>query len=175
MRRAILAATVAALPLAAGNYACADERLVPLASGGEWVAVAHTENMTARPDVCGMANMAKGVVFRSDADGLEFRVTNSTWSLPPDVDGAVTIAVGAWTTSLDIGSNTDTMVAAAIGSEIEPAMFAAMDKAATMTVTVGKAKPFQVSLNGSTRVSNAFRTCAGINSNTKTPGSNPFE
>ena len=55
------------------------------------------------------------------------------------------------------------------------AMFAAMDKAEGMSVTIGKARLFQVSLNGSTRAINAFRTCAGINSNAKTPGSNPFE
>ncbi len=50
-----------------------------------------------------------------------------------------------------------------------------MDNSAIMTVTVGKAKPLAVSLVGSTRVTNAFRTCAGINSNAKTPGGNPFE
>ena len=50
-----------------------------------------------------------------------------------------------------------------------------MDAASAMIVTVGKAKPVTVSLIGSTKATNAFRTCAGINGNPKAPGSNPFE
>ena len=54
-------------------------------------------------------------------------------------------------------------------------LVAAMDKAGSMTVTVGKAGPVTVSLNGSTVVVRAFETCAGIPANTSAPkGANPF-
>ncbi len=52
-------------------------------------------------------------------------------------------------------------------------MFQAMDKAATMTLTVGKVKRV-VSLSGSTKSTNAFRTCAGFKGAPATSGSNPF-
>ena len=89
--------------------------------------------------------------------------------------GVITVTVGDWTTTLDIGANTDDMIAALISDEIARTMFAAMDKAASMSVTIGKANAFQVSLKGSTRATNAFRTCAGIKANSKALGSNPFK
>jgi hypothetical protein len=50
-----------------------------------------------------------------------------------------------------------------------------MGKSASMAATIGKAKPKTSSLSGSTKVTNAFRTCAGIHSNAASPGSNPFQ
>ena len=131
--------------------------------------------MPARPDVCVVANMVSGVGLRGDRNGIELRASNQNWSLPSDVEGAVAIAVGTWSTSLEIVGNTGDSIAAMVDGDTALAMFAAMDKAEGMSVTIGKARLFQVSLNGSTRAINAFRTCAGINSNAKTPGSNPFE
>ena len=153
----------------------ADERMRMLATGGEWVAMAHSDSMIAHADMCAVANMASGIIFRAEADGLEFRATNPNWSLPTDVEGTIILVVGEWKASLEISSNTDSMVAAGVATDNVVPMFTAMDKASSMSVTIGKAKPFQVSLKGSTRATNAFRTCAGINGNAKTPGSNPFE
>jgi uncharacterized membrane protein len=176
MFRGIVAATLVGITFLAGSCpANADEQLRPLAFGGEWVAVAHSESMVAHPDVCAVANQTSGIVIRAGSDGIQFRATNEKWSLPPDVHGAIAVAVGAWAASLDIEANTDTMIAAEIASDVAAPMFAAMDKAASMSVTVGKAKPFQVSLKGSTKATNAFRTCAGISGNSNSPGSNPFE
>lgn len=50
-----------------------------------------------------------------------------------------------------------------------------MDKAAAMAVTVGKAKPISVSLTGSSKAANAFRTCAGIEGGSGKGGENPFK
>jgi hypothetical protein len=44
-----------------------------------------------------------------------------------------------------------------------------------MTVTGGKAKSFSVSLAGSTKTTNVFRTCAGIKSDAPSGGDNPFK
>jgi hypothetical protein len=103
------------------------------------------------------------------------RVTNDSWTLPANVEGNIAISVGDWKAIFDIDDNTDTMVNAEVPAEVVVPMFAAMDKAGSMSITVGKAKPFPVSLSGSTRATNALRTCAGITGNARTPGSNPFE
>lgn len=42
------------------------------------------------------------------------------------------------------------------------ALMDAMDKASTASLIFGSKKPVSVSLNGSTRVLNAFRTCATV-------------
>jgi hypothetical protein len=153
----------------------ADEQMRTLAMGGGWVAMSHSVSMIAPPDVCAVMNMVSGVGIRADRDGIELRASNSSWSLPPDVKGIVRVSIGSWSGNLDIHGNTEDSISAAIDNDIALTMFAAMDKAANMSVTIGKAKPFQVSLKGSARATSAFRTCAGINSNAKEPGSNPFE
>lgn len=153
----------------------ADEGIYPLAASGDWYAAEHRPNMTGRPDVCIAMNMVQGVAFRAGYGGVEFRVINSKWSLPSHVQGEVSITVGSVKQTLEIDANDSTFVSASVSPEFLVPLFTAMDDAANMSVTVGKAKPVIVSLTGSTRVTNAFRTCAGINSNAKTPGSNPFE
>jgi hypothetical protein len=120
-------------------------------------------------------NPQTGFTFRADRDSVEVRVVNSAWSLPSDVQGTITVTVPGWHATFDITSNTSDMVSATIEQADLLPMFAAMDKAAAMTVAVGKAPPLTISLAGSTRVTDAFRTCAGINSNSKTPGGNPFQ
>ncbi len=157
------------------TIACADEQMVPLVVSGDWVTLAHRASMLARPDVCVVFNTTSGVALRAAAEGLQLRVTNSNWSLPTGVQGSITISVGEWKTTLEIDDNTDTMVNAEMPNLVALPLFSAMDKAGNMSVAVGKAKPFPVSLVGSTRATNAFRTCAGIESSAKTPGANPFE
>jgi hypothetical protein len=156
--------------------ASADEQMVPLAQSGQWITYAHQASITQRADVCVTANAVRGVGFRADADGIQIRVSNEQWSLPAGVQGSVAISVGSdWTGTFDIDDNTNVMVNAEIDRTAVAAMFAAMDKNSSMAVTVGKAKPLIVSLVGSTRATNAFRTCAGLEGNSPSPGSNPFE
>jgi hypothetical protein len=166
-------ATVLCL-LSASAYA--DEQIVPLAQSGDWAAVAHKESETAPPDVCIAANVADPhVVFRADSDGVQFRVSNESWSLPAGVTGNVVVTIGEWSNTFAIDQNTDTMVNAEAAQDVVSAVFAAMDKASAMTVTAGKAKPFSVALTGSTKATNAFLTCAGIKSNAPGGGDNPFK
>jgi hypothetical protein len=168
---AIAALIVCSCPL----MAIADEQMVPLAQSGEWVAMAHKVSITARPDVCVAFNLRAGIALRGDGDTVEFRVIDKNWSLPASVTGDVLIAVGGWNLTLAINDNTED----SISSEMKPADIVAlltnMDKAATMAVTVGKAKPISVSLTGSSKVANAFRTCAGIEDGSTKGGENPFK
>jgi hypothetical protein len=103
------------------------------------------------------------------------RESNESWSLPSGVSGEVLVTIGDWSNTFEIDDNTDTMVNAEAAPDVVSAMFAAMDKASAMTVTAGKAKPFSVSLTGSTKATNAFLTCAGIKSNAPGGGDNPFK
>ena len=55
----------------------------------------------------------------------------------------------------------------------------AMDKGSSISIKVGETKPFVISLSGSTRVVNAFRTCATNHDfadlgSVNIPGANPF-
>jgi hypothetical protein len=69
----------------------------------------------------------------------------------------------------------DDMIDASVSQEDLLAMLHEMDNTSNMTIIVGNTKPMMVSLVGSTTVTNAFLTCAGIKGDIKTPGSNPFE
>lgn len=165
--------------LGAALPAAADEMIVPLAMSGDWAALAHRPSMTAPADVCLATNMAagdaaKGVAFRADEFGVEFRVMDPSWSLPANVQGEVVITIGQWNRSFGVDSNTANMVAVEIPPDDLLSLFKEMDKAAQMSVKVGTAAPFTVSLVGSTRATDAFRTCADIKSNSQSPGSNPF-
>ncbi|HEY4041387.1 MAG TPA: hypothetical protein VGM32_06020 [Rhodopila sp.] len=130
--------------------------------------------MTARPDVC-LAINSHGIAFRSNEDGVQLRVIDHRWSLPSGVTGSVTVGVGGWSQSFDIDDNTSEMVNAETPQDDLAEMFSRMDKATSMTIAVGKAKPLQVSLVGSTKATTAFRTCAGVTSNSASPESNPFK
>jgi len=154
--------------------AVADEGMVPLAQSGDWIAFAHHESMTAPFDVCIAANVEGRLAFRSDFHGVQIRVTDQTWSLPANVQGSITITVGTFKHQFDINDNTNTMVNAEVPEDVLYPMFDQMEHSGVMFVTVGKSKPAPVSLTGSTKVTNAFRTCAGIKSNAPSPGSNPF-
>ncbi len=153
----------------------AEESLVPTAESGDWVALEHRESMTDRADVCLALNIPTGVAFRSDGTSVQIRVMNKSWSLPVSVRGALIVSVSEWKQSFDINDNTANMVNAEVPEEAATALFLKMDHASTMHVTAGTARPIDVSLSGSTRVTNAFRTCAGIDGNASSPGSNPFQ
>jgi len=109
-----------------------------------------------------VANSAQGVAFRADENTVQLRVMDSRWSLPSNVEGSVSITIGVWSQFFEIDDNTSDSVNAEVAADVLTDLFAQMDKATSMSVTVGKAKPFQVSLAGSTKATNAFLTCAGI-------------
>lgn len=152
-----------------------DETITPLAEDGDWVASAHHASITAPPDVCLAMDLSAGIFFRASDDGIELRVADPSWSLPVDVQGTIVVKINQWEHSFDIGANTSNMVSAPMTPDLLTGLFAEMDKASDMSVVIGKAPPFSVSLSGSTKVTNAFLTCAGIKSGSVSAGSNPFQ
>lgn len=166
---------IAATLCMAAISAFANEQTRILAATGDWAALAHSVDLVSPPDVCLLGHRSSGLAFRHDANGTEARMINKSWSLPAGIEGTITIAAGTWNKTIPIRANTDTAVAAIVDDDDLSPMFAAIDRAATMTIKVGKAKPVVISLAGSTKATNAFRTCAGIKSTTRLPGGNPFE
>ncbi len=102
-------------------------------------------------------------------------MSNSAWSLPTDVAGMVALNIKDKQFELLIGGNTDSSISAEVPDETALEMLALMDKSKVMTIVVGKAKPMNISLSGSSRALNAFRTCAHIRGNNEEAGSNPFK
>lgn len=84
------------------------------------------------------------------------------------------IDVGAYHHEFNIGANTGTLISTGVDHDELLLLFAAMDNAGSMSVTAGSAKPLVISLAGSTKATNAFRTCAGIRNSGSGGGSNPF-
>ena len=157
------------------QVASADGQFVRLAVSGDWMAAAHRPSITAPADICIVGNAVSKVALRADREGLQLRVANANWSLPVGVRGSITINLGEWKTILQIDGNTHTTVNADIPDDVVRPLFAAMDKAANMSVAVGEAGPISVSLSGGARATNAFRACAGIEGNSALPAGDPFQ
>jgi hypothetical protein len=160
--------TASTLPALSG------EKLFPIAQSGDWITMEHRINTAARPDVCIAVNADDGVIFRIDDNRIEIRILDVSWALPPNTNGSVGISVGDWKGVFDIFDNTPEMVIAEIKADDIVPMFAAMDNSSSMIIAVGEVPAFPVSLAGSTKATNAFRTCAGRQDHSMTPGSDPF-
>lgn len=154
--------------------AAAQERIVPIVASGEWVAEMYQPSMTAPPTKCFVYNGVSGFILRADDGLFEMRVSDRRWSLPFRVSGAIVVKVGNFTLNEQIFANTSNTVSVVLDDADLLRLLSEMDKAGAMTVTVGNAGPFQVSLAGSTRATNAFRTCARLPGADAGPGSNPF-
>ncbi len=153
----------------------ADEQIVPIAESGDWVAMEHRPSMMDPPDVCLAANTEATVLLRDDGTTLEVRSSNKSWSLPDGVQGNFAIAVNNNSYSFNIDYNTDSMVSATVDADKVSALLDDMAKAASLKLTIGKDAPISVSLDGSTKALNAFRTCAGIGGGGSGGGANPFQ
>jgi len=175
MAKSYLGAAALAYSLACPTLANADDHLMPIAQSGDWIAMAHKVSLTAPPDVCIAFNLSAGIALRADGNTIQLRVIDGKWSLPVSVQGSVLISIGDWKLPLEINDNTSDSISAALKPMEIFALLATMDKATTMTVTAGKAKPIPVSLTGSAKVANAFRTCAGIEGGSGKGGENPFK
>lgn len=165
------------LPILVGLTALAhaDEQTQVTAQSGNWAAMTHSPSETSPPDLCVAFNPISKVGLRSDGTTTSIRIINESWSLPTNVQGTIIIAAGSVTQSLDITSNSNDWAEANIDPAAVQPLLDTMAKETVMSITVGKAKPLEVSLAGSTVVLNAFRTCANIGGSAPGGGANPFQ
>ena len=158
--------------------ALSEEQMRVQAASGSWVAYIHQPSMVAPADVCLAVQTDAGFAFRAGPDGVQLRVMNREWSLPAHVTGKITVKVGDLAQSYGIDFNDDTMVSASLGIFQIMTLLDAMDRASVMVVGAGKGAPVTASLAGSTKVTNAFRACAGLGgmgAKKAAPGANPFD
>lgn len=170
-----IVALMAVMVVLSARPSAADDLTTQLAQGGDWFAMAHRPSMVSRTDLCLAFNMKSGVAFRYDGENMQMRMVDKSWTLPADVSGALVVSIGDLSETYIITDNDATSVNVELDEEEYSKFFAKMDKASSMNVVVGKAKPVAVSLSGSTRVMNAFKTCGSIKSDVDGGGVNPFK
>ena len=173
MRNVMAAGFVILLSLPLG--ARADESMTPLAESGDWVALAHREDLSSPPDFCVAMNAVEHFMLRSDQNDLEVRYSDHSWSLPADVIGDLKLAINGTSYVLPITANTNITVSATVSQDQLEQIVEDMNKATSISVTAGSARAAQISLTGSNPVVTAFLTCAGINQPGNTGGANPFQ
>ena len=174
MQRFLAISLLSATLIAAGSCeSSAEEETHPMAASGNWIALAHSESTLAPPDVCLAVEQSGRAALRAQDGNVEFRMTNSEWSLPSGVKGTVILSIAGKDTALDIVSNTSVMVVAEMSKEQVLQMLDSMTKASSMIAKAGKDKPVTISLSGSNKVLSVFRTCAGLQG-TSGGGANPF-
>lgn len=144
---------------------------------GNWMSVRSTDETGSR--ICIGASLPV-LGFRASPQGLEIRVTNDAWSMSADVNGDVLFKVGDVTKTISMSPVSGSTLTGLVQSADLAALLDAMDKAPVMRISVGKAKPIAVSLSGSTRAMNDFRTCSSVRGygdlgGKAVAGGNPFQ
>ncbi len=153
----------------------ANETMRSLAMSGDWGAMVDRPTELAPPDVCMAINPRAHFLLRQGDDQFELRVADETWSLPAHATGKLRVQSGAYDKSFDSEVLDATLVGATIDTDLIPALLDALSGGDYAMVTVGKEAPRKVSLSGTSKVLNAFRTCAGIAGSSAGGGSNPFK
>ena len=155
-------AMIAALTLIAATSVALADDLQPTveATSGNWVAASFNDGTDTKICVAGSAD--KRLLFRADANDLEVRTADDSWSLSAGLTGEMKVKVG----NVEKVAQMQTFNATTLAGIMQPSdvsqLMDAMDKAPSALVTFGSKKTISVSLMGSTRVMNAFRTCAGV-------------
>jgi hypothetical protein len=160
--RAAIATCLAGLPTLFPSAALAQGKGVLLVASGDWVATEQRDSATAPPYLCSAFTRKSGRMFEIQANivDTEARFTDQSWSEPASVPGTLAIDVGAYSATLKVTDNTNTVAIAAIAPDQLRFMIGAMEKSNAMTVTPGPAAPETISLRGSNRATDAFRACA---------------
>lgn len=162
--------TLGLVTVIACGTARSDEQATPQTVSGDWHAIAYSLSTSAPPSMCEAMNVAAGFGFRRDTLGLRIYMVDKRWSLPPNVEGRIDVAIGRYQQVFFITENDATSVSAIVQAARLNELFSVMDNSDIMIVTAGNAKPISMSLVGSSRVTHAFRTCTGISDSKQVPG-----
>lgn len=163
-----------------GAYAQSDDQTQVIAQQGDWTAASYTPTPTDPPSVCiaGSASTTSGLGMglRVDNQGdIDIRASNSSWSLPANASGNITVAVNGHTYSYPATAVSSTMIDASVTEAQLTSLVGDMETASTLQLKVGSSAPTAIPLDGSQVVLTAFMTCSGIqNPSQNTGGVNPF-
>ena len=141
--------------------ALGDDEPQMTAQSGDWAAISYVDGTVT--DVCAATALGGKLLFRSDRSTVEIRSMNSQWSLGTDTTGVMTIKAGTY--SHDFGMNAmngTTLTSVVPPGDLSP-LLDAFDKASTASINFGGKTTEVISLVGSTKVLNEWRTCTGAN------------
>lgn len=127
---------------------------------GNWVALRHTPDGGITSDVCVAASDDGKMAFRADANSIEFRSTDKKWNMSIGQSGDVTVSAGGVSKTFSMVASDNVTLDVAISADDAKALFAGFDSASVATIRYGEKTTKKVSLLGSTKVINAFKSCA---------------
>ena len=151
--------TAAACLLAFSAFADDEPQITE--QNGSWVAVSYVDGTVT--DVCVASSLGGKLGFRSDKETVEIRSANPEWSLGTNTTGTMTITAGKYSQDFAMNAlNGTTLTTVVPASDLIP-LLDAFDTASSASITFGKKTKDIVSLSGSTKILNTWRTCTGAN------------
>ena len=145
--------------LMVGQVAQADDRPEINVTSGAWMSGDLIDGVEV--DVCLAIGSQGKLAFRADKDTLEVRTSNENWSLAADSTGDMTVTAGSFSHTYSMHTMDSTHLTGVVeASDLTP-LLDAMNKAPIATLTFNKKNATTVSLSGSTKALNDWRTCVG--------------
>jgi len=157
-----VAALIGGILFPAASFA-QDLAIIPDVEVGNWIALHHSPDQGVTTDICIAASADQGLLFRGDAHQLEIRTGNPQWSMTAGQRGEMTVSVGNYSHTFLMIAEGASMLATIVQPDDMKALFDAMDSAGQATLKYGQKTTRLVSLNGSTRALNQFRSCVASN------------
>ncbi|MBY4639645.1 hypothetical protein K6L44_06470 [Gluconacetobacter entanii] len=157
-----IAALIGGILLPAVSFA-QDMSIITDVESGNWVALHHSPDQGVRTDICLAASGDEGLLFRADAHQLEIRTGNPQWSMTVGQQGEMTVNIGAYSHTFQMIAEGASMLTTLVQPEDMKALLDAMDNAGQVTLKYGQKTTRVVSLAGSTKALNQFRSCVESN------------
>ena len=145
---------MASLPAWAGDYRPSIDE-----ESGDWLAVSFHDGPSTI--VCAAGREDHKLAFRADKSDLEIRSEDASWSLPATAEGDMTLTAGTFSSTFHVRAMDAQTLTVIVGVDAIVPLFDAMDKASSLSMRFGDKRASKISLTGSTKIINSFRTCAG--------------
>ncbi|GBR31791.1 hypothetical protein AA11826_0843 [Komagataeibacter oboediens DSM 11826] len=157
-----VAALIGSLLFPAASFA-QDLAIIPDVEAGNWIALHHSPDQGVSTDICMAASADQGLLFRGDAHQLEIRTGNPQWSMTAGQRGEMTVTVGNYSHTFEMIAEGASMLTTIAQPDDMKALFDALDSASQATLKYGQKTTRIVSLYGSTKALNQFRSCVASN------------
>lgn len=141
-----------------------DLSVLPDVESGNWAAIHHSPDQGVHTDICLAMSEDQALVFRGDANDLEIRSSNPQWSMSAGQQGEVNITVGNYSHDFKMTAAGASLLVAIVPPDEMKLLFDAMDNAGQAVIRYGQKTTRAVSLLGSTKALNQFRSCVATNS-----------
>lgn len=133
--------------------------VMPDVESGNWSALHHSPDQGVHTDICLAMSSGGALVFRGDANDLEIRSGNAQWSMSAGQQGEMNITIGNYSHDFKMTAAGASMLAVVVTPDEMKPLLDAMDSAGQAVIKYGQKTTRVVSLLGSTKVLNQFRSC----------------